>query len=1205
MADNPNNNNGFQQDDDGIWPDSSSNGKSNTTGDPGKDFDGLTWKQIEAAILGGGSMTGGQDNLDRAYGNVNWQSLQAAAGVFQTTQLNLAAISQAIKDQTAALAGDDGPWKGTAADNFKVLAANLSGKFDALVHMITDGGGGARDIPTQLVNSAAYLQWAQNTLRYIDSYYAEQVIARGKVLGDGRAFISQFPDAVEMMTNDMRQVGNQLAGKYNTVATSSYSPPPPGQAPPPPPPNVPPPGGGDDNLPPPPNIPPPADIPPPGGGAGGGDGGGGAGNVPPPNIPPPPGDTGGGDGTGGAGNPPPLNAAAIPPPPGDVGGGDGGAGDPPPFRNLDVAPPNLDTSGGGGPGGGAGLSNFDTTPPPLTSPNLPPPPGSIGGDDGGQNGGQNGGLGNLPPFTSPNLTPPPGSTGSNNGAGNGGTNLANIKPPALTPPPGDVKGGGGLGDLGNTGGPGSTGGGGGLGDIKPPALTPPPDNAGLGNNLSSNALNPSDLPPGLQDGSNNGNQGAIPPPSMMPPPTGAGGAGGLGNQGSDRPDSAGLLGGVDKPWLSDIPKGIGDPTSLGETPPLSHASWAPPPGDAGGTGGAGGADLDGAGGLGGAGSDGPGGIKGLDSSNLVPPPDLPQSLADPNGTNGPGQVGAGGAGSGMPMMPPGGAGGGASGLGNQGSERPDSAGLLGGIDKPWLTDVPQGIGDPTSFGETPPLKSASWAPPPGADASISGAGDLGGAGDSGGLDGVKGLDSSNLVPPPDLPQSLADPNGTNGPGQVGAGGAGSGMPMMPPGGAGGGAGANAPAADRPDSAGLLGGVDNAWLANSPAGVGDPNSFGDTPPSKSADWAPPALSSVDSIDAPATHHVDNTGTPGMAVPPQNGMGGPAPAGTATDRPDSASLLDATTQPWTNGQVPASAGDPAVVSDTPAAPATSWSTQPDPVPAAPVPVAVTPVTPVPVDATPAHPTPVDPTPVEAAPAETVTPATPDDLAPVTGWGTGDQPPAGSGGWATSAVPAVPVVVPPVQAGWGVAGSAATPATPATQSAQNTQNSEQYNDKHDDREGAIAGGVGGGEPDEVRIAVVQAAEVVDTSAWDAGTADFLPGLLPSSVFAQREEREEDFVTDLVERSDKPWRPAGGTEDSPHLATYQRVRTGQGEFYADELPTNGGPDPDELESEEDTAEVEEGEEEEEAERTMADLLSQDESAWGRPASRPSGVLE
>src|SRR4051794_210233 len=99
-----NNTHGFTQDDNGVWPDSG-NTPTNSTGDPGKDFDGLTWKQIEAAILGGGSMAPGQDQADQAYGNVNWQSLQAAAGVFQTTQMSLSVVAEAIQKQVQALAG--------------------------------------------------------------------------------------------------------------------------------------------------------------------------------------------------------------------------------------------------------------------------------------------------------------------------------------------------------------------------------------------------------------------------------------------------------------------------------------------------------------------------------------------------------------------------------------------------------------------------------------------------------------------------------------------------------------------------------------------------------------------------------------------------------------------------------------------------------------------------------------------------------------------------------------------------------------------------------------------------------------------------------------------------------------------------------------------------------------------------------------------
>jgi hypothetical protein len=97
--------------------------------------------------------------------------------------------------------------------------------------------------------------------------------------------------------------------------------------------------------------------------------------------------------------------------------------------------------------------------------------------------------------------------------------------------------------------------------------------------------------------------------------------------------------------------------------------------------------------------------------------------------------------------------------------------------------------------------------------------------------------------------------------------------------------------------------------------------------------------------------------------------------------------------------------------------------------------------------------------------------------------------------------------------------------------------------------------------------------------------------------------LTTDLVERTDEPWRPAEDAE-APR-ATYQRLRSGQGEFIPDELPTCGDgppPEPEPDVSEKDTPT--DGEEEEE-ERTMADLLSQDGNAWGGPASKPSGVLE
>jgi hypothetical protein len=149
-------------------------------------------------------------------------------------------------------------------------------------------------------------------------------------------------------------------------------------------------------------------------------------------------------------------------------------------------------------------------------------------------------------------------------------------------------------------------------------------------------------------------------------------------------------------------------------------------------------------------------------------------------------------------------------------------------------------------------------------------------------------------------------------------------------------------------------------------------------------------------------------------------------------------------------------------------------------------------------------------------------------------------------------------------------------------------------------------------LRVAVVRPTEsVADTSAWDVGTAEFLPGLLPASGWAANETPEEEFVLDLVQRSNEPWNRGDDYELEPvsaEMATYRRRKQGEGEFISDgEWPMCSGeeapPEPEVSEKDVDGKDDEDGEEAEE--RSMADLLSQDDSAWGRAVSKPSGVLE
>ncbi|MFB9925915.1 hypothetical protein ACFORO_12950 [Amycolatopsis halotolerans] len=1164
MADD-NNTHGFTSDDNGVWPDTTQTGNQNSTGDPSKDFDGLTWKQIEAAILGGGSLSGGQDNRDKAYGNVNWQSLQDAAGVFQETQQNLAMVAQSIQDQTAALAGPDGPWKGDAATKFKDMMTALGNKFSDLADRIGDGGG-SNNVPNNLVNSAAYLKWAQDTIRYIDSYYASQVLAQGSKyhLSDGRAYISQFPEAVEMMTNDMRKVGGQLAQKYNTVhvnAGKTTPPPTPGGGdgntpkPPPPPPTPPPPPPTPQppppvtQPPPPPTSPPPPPVtqPPPA--------------PKPPPVSPPPG--------GGNGAPPPVNKATIPPPPNGVNGpgGPGGSNVPPPLKNALVSPPPGDLKGPGGNG----------TPPPITAASIPPPPNGVGGNKSPNP--------QKPPGSEvnpPSIPAPPGDSGS-------------VKPPKVSPPPGDVSGGNNLkspsipappGASGNNMGghvnppsvPAPPGSSGGSGHVNPASIPPPPGDSG--GNLANNALNPAHLPPGLSNPPGNQNPGGSGIPMM--PPGGMGGGGGLNPPSAERPDSSGLLGNIKKPWISPPPDGIGNPDSHGETPPLSSAKWAPPPGASGGTG-------DGASGnsVGGPGDSGPGAIKGLGESEL---PKVPNPVGNHE------QVPGGGT---PPMMPPGGMGGG-SGMNTPAAERPDSSGLLGSIKKPWISPPPDGIGNPDAHGDTPPLHSAKWAPPPGASGGTGDGASSNGVGEPVGP-GVKGLGESDL---PKLPDPVANHEQQ----QLPASGT---PPMVPPGGMGGGSGMNTPAAERPDSSGLLGNVQEPWLSAPPDGIGNPDAHGDTPPLHSAKWAPPpganggtgdgasgngvggpgsepidpgmkgrGESDLPKLPDPVANHEQQqlpaSGTPPM-VPP-GGMGGGSGMNTpAAERPDSSGLLGNVQEPWT-ADLPGGVGDPSTSGETPPNESAGWA---PPAPGMPM--------------------------VPPGNTGNGTPAERPDSAGLLGdvqqpWtastpagignpsAQGQTPPSTSAGWATGA--GIPIV-PPVSNG------TSTPERPESAGLLTEVQEPWVPSSTVDAPANTGWAATSNDNDLVRIAVVQPLDHEDTSAWDVGTAEFLPALLPVATAA--DERQEEIATDFLQRTDEPWRPNQADEE-PALGTYQRVRGGPAEVVPDELPTCGdSPEPEEPEA--DTAEEET---EEEEERTMADLLRQDDAAWGKPARRSSpGVLE
>ncbi|MFD6529916.1 hypothetical protein [Streptomyces sp. NPDC060184] len=667
------NTSGFQQDDSGIYGDTKNQGSRS-------DYDSWDWKQIMAAVTGGSNMTPGAGGEARASSVSNPQTLMTAANEFQYVQEVMEMVGKSLADQAKALAGGKGaPWQGAAADAFADTMTTFSREVLANAAAL---GGGSTGTPVgpSLVHGANSLAFAQAQIHAIDTWYANEAIKVGVVpMANGLIPVSQRPDIVEMMTNDMRSVLKSLANNYSTVTQSLN------------------------------NVKPKAVTPATSDPASTGDGknddqdldqykGGGQNGIKSPDLNT---GTGGGSGggTGGGVNSPELST---------LGGGSGGTASPytggtaSPYTGGTASPDPATGSGGGitapdlatlGTGDGTGTGG---TANPYTG-GVAAPDLATGGSGTGSpdlatpgTGDGTGTGGSADPYTGGTGLPEPGAgstvdpyTGTSNpgalnpaldGVLNPSTGTAGTGTPAAFPL-------GGLGGIpsASTGTPGSSGSGQNLSELPNawtggsttpdlPGVTPAglPDTgtgaAGLPDGLAPSAMPVSGLvsAPGLSaDGA-----GASGMPMMPMSPGAAAGAAGAGS-GAERPDAAGLLGGEGVvPWAS--------PGGLDDVAPVAGAA-------------AGGAELGGV----------PAAFEG------VPAAGVPLAGSEAAGLPGDG-VGA----SGMPMMPMSpGAAAGAAGAGS-GAERPDAAGLLGGEGVvPWTEE-----GVPGTAGELP----AAGAPSGGA-----------------------------------------------------------------------------------------------------------------------------------------------------------------------------------------------------------------------------------------------------------------------------------------------------------------------------------------------------------------------------------------------------------------------------------------------------------------------------------------------------------
>ncbi|HYQ64010.1 hypothetical protein [Actinophytocola sp.] len=473
----PENSGGFTKDSSGVF--------ANPSGLPtdGTDFEGWTWKQIMAAINGGAAIAPGSDGQQRALQISNPETLFTAASTFNTALLNLNAVAEIVTDQTAALAGPDGAWKGKGADQFVTMMSKFVAQVLARANQLSGGAAHIDNFVTQLYNDGVYLRWAQETIRYIDGFYAQQVIAMGHQFPDGRAHIADVPEAVTAMTANMKVVGQTLAAQYNLVAGKFSVPDMTGF------------GGGPGGPPPP--VPNPDKLPPP---------------PPPPN-------------TGGGPPPPHLNTSVPPPniPP------------PPNLKTPNLKTPDLKTPN---------LKTPNLKDPSLESPNL-----------------------KSPDLKSPNLTAPnlksPDLADLRPPSGTSGAGLPNLTAPALPLPP---RLGGGAGK-GPGGAPKSGGGLSTMDRMPGPKSLDGTDPLGSDAKLRDAARRAAEV--------RDPRSGGLP---MMPGTPGGAGGGARGQQGTDRPDAAGLLGGEQEPWQGlEPPDGSGEPSTETETRPDTAEPWATAP----------------------------------------------------------------------------------------------------------------------------------------------------------------------------------------------------------------------------------------------------------------------------------------------------------------------------------------------------------------------------------------------------------------------------------------------------------------------------------------------------------------------------------------------------------------------------------------------------------------------------------------------------
>ncbi|MCZ1007831.1 hypothetical protein O1L68_14965 [Streptomyces lydicus] len=174
------------------------------------------------------------------------QSIQDAADTFWYAEQVIQRAADSISEQAQALAGENGPWKGPAAQALNRVMGTLSKQVKDLGDTLSGGITGDYNIPQQLANNAAHLREAGQKIADIDFFYAKQALAQDPslMMDNGSVHIGAKPELVSMMTQDMQQVVKSLSSHYKVTEDNVAQP----KSPTPPTGGAPGPGNGVPNL---------------------------------------------------------------------------------------------------------------------------------------------------------------------------------------------------------------------------------------------------------------------------------------------------------------------------------------------------------------------------------------------------------------------------------------------------------------------------------------------------------------------------------------------------------------------------------------------------------------------------------------------------------------------------------------------------------------------------------------------------------------------------------------------------------------------------------------------------------------------------------------------------------------------------------------------------------------------------------------------